>query len=157
MDHLRREDASNLELLADRKEDQIDRRGVRIGELGQVADAHEDRRAWVTLSHDEVSFERAREAEPDGLEHRIDAVAESGVIESRDRRVEAAEGRGLIGDHDDLDARWVERVDDADVVAANAQDELRAARGRKLDLARIEAIDRDAKAARDELACVRAD
>ena len=71
---------------------------VGLGQLGEVADAHEHLGVRVAAAHLEVAAEARREARADRLDDRVDEVRLAEPLEVGDRRVEAVEVLGRVGD-----------------------------------------------------------
>ena len=143
VDHRRRQDAPDLQLLAKADEQGVHSGGIDVGQLGQVADAHHHRSLRVAAADLEIAAERRREAEPERLDDRIDPVRDLAAIEAIDRRLEAVERAGLIRDRDDFDAPVGGLVA---IAGVDAQDELGSRRDGLGHLDRVEAVNRDPEA-----------
>ena len=98
VDDLGREDVADAELLAEADQQRGDARRVGLGELGEVADAHEHLGVRVAAAHLEVAAEARREARADRLDDRVDEVRLAEPLEVGDRLVEAVEVLGRVGD-----------------------------------------------------------
>ena len=92
------------QLLAEADQQRVDPRGIDVGQLGQVADAHHQRGLGIAAADLEVAAERGREAEADRLEDRVDPERDAPALEGLDRLVEPVERPRPVGDGDDLDA-----------------------------------------------------
>src|SRR2546422_4706234 len=74
----------------------------RVGrsELGDVADAHEQRRGGVTAAHRGEALERGEKAKADRLDDGGDQVRHAPALERRDARLQRLEALAEVGDHD---------------------------------------------------------
>src|SRR5881409_1028692 len=73
-------------------------RRVRGGELGDVADPHEERRVGVAPTRLGVPFERTHEPEPDRLDDGVDEVGDPPLLERGDAPLQRLESLTEIGD-----------------------------------------------------------
>ena len=80
----RRQHAADADLLAEAQQHDVDAGRIHVGQLGQVADAHQHLGVGIAAAHLQVAAQGGGEAEADRLEHRVDAKGHApGVSASR--------------------------------------------------------------------------
>ena len=134
VDDLGGQHAADAEFLAEAEQQHVDPGRVHVGQLGQVADAHQHLGLGIAAAHFQVAAQRGREAEADRLEHRIDAERHAPAVAALSTvRVQPFERGRHVGHGDDFAAPRAGRVH---VAAVDAQDQLGPGGHGRLDLAR---------------------
>ena len=118
--------------------------GVRLGELGQVADAHEHLGVGVAAARLEVAAEARGEARADRHDDRVDEERLAEPAQVRDGRVEAVEVVGRVGDQH---GRRAQPLREVAVVAVEAEDVVHARGVGHEDLVGVERVDAEREAA----------
>ncbi len=139
VDHRGGQHAPNTQLLAEADEQRVHSGRVHVGELGQVADAHEDRRVGISPSDFQVAAQRSGESKSDRLENGVDAIGDSPSVEVFNRPVQAVERAGRIRDRHDLGAPVRGPLA---IGGVDAQHQFRAGTDGSGHLVRVEAVDR---------------
>ena len=109
VDDLGGQHVADPELLAEADQHRVDAGGVGLGQLGQVADAHEHLDVRVAAADLEVAAEARGEAGADRLDDRVDEERLAELLQVGDRRVEAVEVVGRVGDQHGRRAQLLRR------------------------------------------------
>ena len=144
VDDLGGQHVADAELLAEAEQQRVHAGGVRLGELGQVADAHEHLGVGVAAARLEVAAEARGEARADRHDDRVDEERLAEPAQVRDGRVEAVEVVGRVGDQH---RRRAQPLREVAVVAVEAEDVVHARGVGHEDLVGVERVDAEREAA----------
>jgi hypothetical protein len=138
--HLHHQHVVDGELGDDAEEQRVDAGGVGIGELRDVADAHENARSGQPPAQLRVAQDRGGEAEGNGIEDRIEDEGPAAALEPLDGAENRIEVAGLRGD----DHRHRRRLlGEGECLLAEAQKEIGAATAAAPQLLGVGGIDAD--------------
>ena len=73
VDDFRGQHAADADFLAEAEQQHIDAGRIDVGQLGQVADAHQHLGVGIAAAHFQIAAQRRGETEANRLDHRIDA------------------------------------------------------------------------------------
>jgi hypothetical protein len=149
VDDLGGQHVADAELLAEAEQQRVDAGGVRLGELGQVADAHEHLGVGVAPADLQVAAEARGEARADRHDDRVDEERLAEPAQVRDGHVEAVEILRRVGDQH---RRGAQLLRDVAVVPVEAEDVVHARGVGHEDLVGVERVDAEREPLRLELA-----
>ena len=144
VDDLGGQHVADPELLAEADQQRVDAGRVGLGELGQVADAHEHLGVRVAAAHLEVAPEARGEAGADRLDDRVDEERLAELAQVGDGRVEAVEVVGRVRDQHRRRAQLRRHVP---VLPVEAEHVVHARRVGHQDLVGVERVDAEREAA----------